>query len=100
MRNARQIRDIILAVFGPGIFESNPDADAATEPNTDYRELALGWERLAGSYSKGTGNGDHSQLIVSTTKVCLLDGGYSNDTNMCPVASTCAGGSQQYGQQL
>ncbi|EAQ89013.1 hypothetical protein CHGG_05632 [Chaetomium globosum CBS 148.51] len=68
MRNARQIRDIVLAVFGPGIFESNPDADAATEPNTDYRELALGWERLAGSYSKGTGNGDHSQLIVSTTK--------------------------------
>ncbi|KAK3296215.1 alkaline-phosphatase-like protein [Chaetomium fimeti] len=56
MRNARQIRDIVLAVFGPQIFESNPDANAATESNIDYRELALGWEDLANSYSSGGGD--------------------------------------------
>ena len=71
MRNARQIRDIVLAVFGPAIFESKLDANAATESNTDYRELALGWERLADGYKKGVGNEDDSTLIVSAAKVCL-----------------------------
>ncbi|KAH6841078.1 alkaline-phosphatase-like protein [Chaetomium sp. MPI-CAGE-AT-0009] len=68
MRNARQIRDIVLAVFGPQIFESNQDANAPTESNTDYRELALGWGDLANSYSKGAGDTDHSQLVASITK--------------------------------
>jgi hypothetical protein len=100
MRNARQIRDIVLAVFGPQIFESSLDADTATESNTDYRELALGWQKLADSYSKGAGEGDNSELVISVAKVGLRYGICSSDINKCPVASACTGGPQQHGQQL
>lgn len=92
MRNARQIRDIVLAVFGPQIFESSVEADAVTESNTDYRELALGWQKLADSYSKGASEGDNSQLVISVAKVGLRYVRCSSDINKCLVASACPGG--------
>jgi ethanolaminephosphotransferase len=69
MRNARQIRDIVLAAFGQEIFETDSDADALTESKADYQELAHGWKVLADSYGRSRGNEDRAMLIPSITKV-------------------------------
>ncbi|KAK4034082.1 GPI ethanolamine phosphate transferase 2 [Parachaetomium inaequale] len=68
MRNARQIRDIVLAAFGQEIFEIASNADTLTESKADYQELAHGWKRLADSYGRNTGNENHAKLIPSITK--------------------------------
>ncbi|KAK4153739.1 GPI ethanolamine phosphate transferase 2 [Chaetomidium leptoderma] len=64
MRNARQILDIVLAVFGEQILES----DAITESRADYQELAHGWKDLADGYGKGMHGEGTSKLVASVTK--------------------------------
>ncbi|KAL2160521.1 hypothetical protein VTH06DRAFT_1209 [Thermothelomyces fergusii] len=61
MRNARQIKEIVLAAFGPQIFEADRRVDDLSEPNPDYQELAHAWRDLAGSMAS---NYDMSKLFL------------------------------------
>ncbi|KAL2170168.1 hypothetical protein VTG60DRAFT_5120 [Thermothelomyces hinnuleus] len=63
MRNARQIKDIVLAAFGPQIFETDPRVDGLSEPNPDYQKLAHAWRDLAERYGQA-----NAELIPSINK--------------------------------
>ncbi|KAL2181935.1 alkaline-phosphatase-like protein [Thermothelomyces heterothallicus CBS 202.75] len=63
MRNARQIKEIVLAAFGPQIFETDPRVDGLSEPNPDYQELAHTWRDLAERYGQAD-----AELIPSINK--------------------------------
>lgn len=66
MRNARQILDIVIAVFGQ--LESEAGTEALAHSNSDYQELARGWQDLSASYDKSVDGEDSPQLIPSITK--------------------------------
>ncbi|KAK3301555.1 alkaline-phosphatase-like protein [Chaetomium strumarium] len=67
MRNARQILDIVLAVFGQEILEPDSGTGGLTESRADYQGLAHGWKELADSYVKHAED-DHSALVSSITQ--------------------------------
>ncbi|KAJ4292194.1 major facilitator super transporter protein [Collariella sp. IMI 366227] len=67
MRNARQILDIVTAVFGNEILSSDSQAEALSESKADYHELAHGWKRLADSYGQAA-QGDNTELVPAITK--------------------------------
>jgi ethanolamine phosphate transferase 2 subunit G len=70
MRNARQILDIMLAVFGQEIFESESNSDTLTESKAAYQDLAHGWKNLVDSSDKSADGEAASEFIPAATKVC------------------------------
>lgn len=68
MRNARQIRDIVAAAFGPEIFETEAD-EALTGSLSDYQELARGWKGLAERYRQGVDATGNAELELAIVKV-------------------------------
>lgn len=69
MRNARQILDIMLAVFGQEIFESESNPDTLTESKAAYQDLAHGWKNLVDSYDQSADGEGASEFIPAATKV-------------------------------
>jgi ethanolamine phosphate transferase 2 subunit G len=69
MRNARQILDIMLAVFGQEIFESESNSDTLTESKAAYQDLAHGWKSLVDSYGKSVDGEAASEFIPAATTV-------------------------------
>ncbi|KAK4250523.1 GPI ethanolamine phosphate transferase 2 [Corynascus novoguineensis] len=63
MRNAHQIKEIVVAAFGQQIFETDTDVADFTEFKSDYQELAHDWKELAESYGR-----DDAKLIPSILK--------------------------------
>jgi hypothetical protein len=95
MRNARQILDIVTAVFGQ--LESEAGTEALAHSNSDYQELGRGWQDLASSYGKSADGENSSELIQSITKASSECTQLDGDTNHYLVASKRPGCSKQHG---
>ncbi|KAH6624527.1 alkaline-phosphatase-like protein [Chaetomium sp. MPI-SDFR-AT-0129] len=67
MRNARQIRDIVAAAFGPTIFETEVD-ETLGGSLSDYQELARGWKDLAERYGQGVDIAGNAELELAIVK--------------------------------
>jgi len=97
MRNARQIKEIVVAAFGPQIFETDTDAADFADFKSDYQELAHGWKALAETYGQGD-----TKLMPSILKVGIKywSQKHTDSADCLTVASSCTGCSEQHGQQL
>lgn len=76
MRNARQIKEIVLAAFGPQMFETGRREDNPSESNADYHELAHAWSDLAEKYDQAD-----AELIPSINKVRVTHPHLNNNNN-------------------
>ncbi|KAK3374976.1 alkaline-phosphatase-like protein [Podospora didyma] len=69
MRNAHQILDIIVAVFGSDGFELDPTSEACAVSKADYQELACEWRDISNAAkSMGATSEIDPEWIKSITK--------------------------------